>query len=224
MPANRIVKVAAIAALVILPIAGIFIFGRAQWVHKELPYIGEDSPGSNGKTIHHTVGDIVLTDQNGKTFHLKDLDADIIVANIFFATCENVCPEMNNQVQTVAGQFRKFPKVRFVSISIDPITDSVPVLKKYAQRFNADSLKWQMCTGSKSEIYDWVHHDLLLANEQKNADFIHDDKIVLIDRNRHIRAILPTRGNSMTEKYKAYKRIDDDLNNLLYEYRKEKLD
>jgi cytochrome oxidase Cu insertion factor (SCO1/SenC/PrrC family) len=97
-------------------------------------------------------------------------------------------------------------------------------LAAYARRFKADKLKWQFCTGNKTDIYDWVMNDLLLANEQKGSDFIHDDKVAIIDRNGHIRSILPTRGNSNKEKLEAFKRIEEDINNLLYEYRQKDMD
>jgi hypothetical protein len=73
-------------------------------------------------------------------------------------------------------------------------------------------------------IYDWVLNDLLLATEQRGSDFIHDDKIVIIDKNKHIRGILETRGATLKEKLDRVKRINDDINNLLYEYRKKSLD
>lgn len=220
----KTLRVAAVAAIIILPILGIFYLGNAKWVHKPLPYLGQSVKGADGKDEFHTLGDIVLTDHHGAEISMKNFDTNIVVANIFFATCPEVCPEMNKQVQTIAEKFYKNPKIRFVSISIDPESDSVPVLKNYAARFNADKLKWQFCTGSKKEIYDWVLNDLLLATEQKGADFIHDDKIVIIDKEKHIRAILPTRGKSNKDKFEMLKRIEEDINNLLYEYREKELD
>ena len=74
------------------------------------------------------------------------------------------------------------------------------------------------------EIYDWVINDLLLATEQKGLDFIHDDKVVIIDREKHVRAILPTRGDKNKDRFEALKRIEEDINNLLYEYRQKELD
>ena len=217
-------RVAAIAAIIVLPIVGVFVLGQARWVHKALPYIGQTVKGPDGSEEHHRVGEILLTDHHGKKVTMADFDTCIVVANIFFATCPEVCPEMNTQVQTIAEKFYKNPKVRFLSVSIDPETDSVAALAKYAARFRADLLKWQFCTGNKSEIYDWVLNDLLLANEQRGKDFIHDDKVVLIDKEKHIRSILPTRGKSNKDKFEALKRIEEDINNLLYEYRQKELD
>lgn len=220
----KTLRVAAVAAIVILPILGIYFLARAKWVHKPLPYLGQTFQGPDGKKEYHKLGELSLTDHNGNAVNMAQFDTNIIVANIFFATCPEVCPEMNKQVQVIAEKFRKNPKIRFVSISIDPESDSVQALKQYARRFNADALKWQFCTGSKTEIYDWVLNDLLLANEQKGANFIHDDKVVIIDKKKHIRAILPTRGPTNKDKFEMLKNIEADINNLLYEYREEELD
>ncbi|MEK0420185.1 MAG: hypothetical protein RLZZ161_36 [Bacteroidota bacterium] len=219
-----ILRVAAVAAIIILPILGIFYLGKAKWVHKPLDYLGQTETLPDGTKQYHTISDIQLKDHTGKTVTMADFDTCIIVANIFFATCPEICPEMNKQVQTVAEKFYRNTKVRFLSISIDPESDSVAVLKNYAARFRADRLNWQFCTGSKKEIYDWVIHDLLLATEQKGQDFIHDDKIVLIDKEKHVRAILPTRGEKNKDRFEALKRIEEDINNLLYEYRQKELD
>lgn len=215
---------AAIAAFVILPIIGVIFLSRAQWVHKELPYIGEQSQNPDGTKVYHTVGDIQLVNQHGQAINLSDFDSCIIVANIFFASCAEVCPQMNKQVQVIAEEFRANPKVRFLTVSIDPINDSVPVLAQYAQSYKADLYKRTFATGSKKEIYDWVFNDLLLATEQRGADFIHDDKVVIIDRDHHIRGILETRGKDLKEQLERVKRITDDVNNLLYEYRQKQLD
>ncbi len=215
---------AAIAAFVILPIIGVLLLSKAVWVHQELPYLGETFTNPDGSKSYHTVSDIQLVNQHGKEINLSDFDSSIIIANIFFATCPEVCPEMNKQVQVIAEEFRSNPQVKFLTISIDPEHDSVPVIASYASAYKADLYKRTFATGRKSVIYDWVLNDLLLATEQRGSDFIHDDKIVIIDKNKHIRGILETRGATLKEKLDRVKRINDDINNLLYEYRKKSLD
>ena len=217
-------KMAAIAAIVILPILGILMLARAKWVHQELPYLGETVVAADGTKEYHTVSDVQLINQHGQPISLDDFDSCIIVANIFFASCAEVCPAMNKQVQVMAEEFRPFPNVRFLTVTIDPERDSVPVLAKYADAYRADLYKRTFATGIKREIYDWVMSDLLLASEQRGQDFIHDDRVVIIDKARHIRSILETSGKNYTQKLQRVKRIQDDINNLLYEYRKNDLD
>jgi protein SCO1/2 len=218
-------KVAAFAALVVLPALGIFFFARLNWVHKKLPYYFMEAPLEGKDSIPQTVSDIVLYNQHGQQIGLDDFDSCIVLVNIFFASCPEVCPEMNKQLQTVAEKYGNLPQIRFLTVTIDPERDSIPVLKAYADRFNADLYKRTFATGSKREIYDWAINDLHLATEQTpDDDFIHDDKVVIMDKERHIRAVLPTRGETNTERMNHIKRIFDDIDNLLYEYRKQNMD
>ena len=68
-------KMAAIAAIVILPILGILMLARAKWVHQELPYLGETVVASNGNKEYHTVSDIQLINQHGQPISLDDFDS-----------------------------------------------------------------------------------------------------------------------------------------------------
>lgn len=224
------VKVLAIVALVALPVIGVYFLAGSKWKNETLPFYDRNGviEGADPSTIHK-IGDFEFTDQYGNKVTPADFDTCIVVANIFFATCPQICPQMNTNLQVVAEKFRGATKgsspVRFLSISIDPEHDSVPVLKEYAKRFKADKLDWQFVTGSKKEIYDFALNDLLLATEQRGNDFIHDDKVVIIDKEGHIRGILEMRGEgTKASDWEKVNRIIDDINNLIYEYRTKAMD
>ncbi len=221
---SRKFKVAAVAAIVVLPIFAVFFWSKAKWVHQPLPYLGETIINPDGTKEYHTVGDIVLYNQHGKKISLHDFDSSIVVANIFFATCPEICPTMNKQIQSVAEGYQRENNIQFLTVSIDPESDSIPVIADYAKAYNADIYKRTFATGSKSEIYDWVLNDLKLTTEQKGVHFIPEDKVVIIDKDRHTRAILPTIGKTNSEKIKMIQRIKDDIENLKYEYRQKELD
>jgi len=217
-------KVAAFGALIIIPALGIFFLGNLKWVHKPLPILGEREVSTNGDTIYHRVGDVVLYNQHGKKIGLSDFDSSILLVNIFFASCPEVCPEMNKQIQSVAEKFQNEPQIKFLTVSIDPESDSIPVIADYAKAYKADLYKRTFATGSKAEIYDWAINDVLLATEQRGADFIHDDRVVIIDKEHRIRGILPTRAQTNSERIELIRRIIDDIENLKYEYREKSLD
>jgi len=63
---NRKFKVAAVAAIVVLPIFAVWFWSKAKWVHKELPYFGQTVVNPDGTKEYHEVGDIVLYNQHGK--------------------------------------------------------------------------------------------------------------------------------------------------------------
>lgn len=221
---RNIIKVAAIAAIVIIPVTFVVFVSRAKWVHKPLDYYGQAYTGPDKSKQDHRVGDISLTDQYGHKVSMKQFDSCIVVASIFFATCKEACPKMNGQIEALAREYRNMKNVRFLSVSIDPETDSVPLLAKYAKQFGAQNYHWQFCTGDKAEIYDWALNELMLAADQKGKNFIHDDKVVILDKQKYIRAILPSGGENKPGDLDAFKRIKDDIENLLYEYRQQAMD
>ena len=98
--------------------------------------------------------------------------------------------------------------IHFLSFSVDPERDSVPELKKWADRFQIDPANWWLLTGSKKEIYDLsIEHMKLGLVDGKNIDtsFFHTDYMVLIDKNRNIRGYYHSLDTA------AVKRLSKDI-------------
>ena len=80
-----------------------------------------------------------LTDQDGKPFALRDLRGKVAVVTFIFTTCSDTCPLLTAKligVQKRLGADQS--KVFFTAITVDPLNDTPPVLKKYAQAHSAD--------------------------------------------------------------------------------------
>jgi protein SCO1/2 len=73
--------------------------------------------------------------------------------------------------------------VQFISISIDPAHDSVPQLRAFADRYNANHDSWWFVTGDKKEIYDFALNELKagLADKDVDSSFIHTENFFLLD-------------------------------------------
>jgi protein SCO1/2 len=77
-----------------------------------------------------------------------------------------------------------------MSISIDPNRDSVPVLKKYADRNGVNHDNWWMLTGNRDSIYKFVFEELRVdkySEEPISPDFVHTSRFVLIDKEHVVR-------------------------------------
>jgi protein SCO1 len=100
-------------------------------------------------------GNSVLTDQNGERLRLYDelLKGKVVVVNAFFSTCQGVCsvtmPKLA-ELQAVAGD-RLGKDVSFLSITVDPLTDTPAKLKKYAQGLGAKP-GWHLLTGDREAV------------------------------------------------------------------------
>ena len=89
--------------------------------------------------------------------------------------------------------------VQFISFTIDPHRDSVPQLKKWADRFQIDPSNWWLLTGDKQTIYDLslTHMNLAVQDPQIDSSFPHTDIFVLIDRNGVVRVRRDKDGNPL---------------------------
>ncbi len=85
-------------------------------------------------TIYQTIPKFKFVNQYGDSISNKDLDGKIYVADFFFTTCPSICPQMARNMLKVYGTYKNSADVRILSHSIDPKHDSVPVLKKYADK------------------------------------------------------------------------------------------
>jgi len=99
--------------------------------------------------------DYVLTNQDGKqSKFFSDLLKDkIVVINFIYTSCPDTCPLETSKLREVYALLdeRMGKDIFFYSITIDPDRDKVPVLKKYAERWEAGP-GWHFLTGKEEEI------------------------------------------------------------------------
>jgi len=138
--------------------------------------------------VYGSMSDFVLQDQDGHAARLSDLRGKIWIADVIFTRCAGQCPLMSAHLQAIAGRLPADAPFRFVTFTTDPGYDTPPVMKRYAQRYNADA-RWLFLTGDKPALRKAIVDGLKLtamdkaAAEQENPVdlFIHSAKFVLID-------------------------------------------
>jgi protein SCO1/2 len=80
--------------------------------------------------------------------------------------------------------------VHLVSFSVDPEKDTPEVLRRYAERLQAEPGRWDFLTGPKSAIYKLSHDGFKLAMSDGSDEQglpVHSTRIVLVDRHGQIR-------------------------------------
>lgn len=98
---------------------------------------------------------IVLINQDGQKVRFFDdlIKGKVVAINFIFTACGDSCPLETarlRQVQNLLGE-RVGRDVFLYSISIDPISDTPEVLKRYTEKFNIGP-GWQFLTGDYDEI------------------------------------------------------------------------
>lgn len=171
--------------------------GSGNTDKKTLPIYGNRHPierGVNGKTITDTIYDTIpafkFVNQYGDSISNKSLDGDIYVADFFFTTCPSICPVMARNMLNVYNAFKTTGDVKILSHSIDPKHDSVPVLKKYADKLGVTGNTWWFLQGKKEDVYKIAEKNYLVAVKKDSTaagGYIHAGYFVLIDKQKRIR-------------------------------------
>lgn len=165
-----------------------------------LPYYNEESftpkwltPNSKEEELFHKIPDYKLLNQLGDTITQKTFENKIYITDFFFASCPGICPQMTGNMFKLQEAFKTDDEVLFLSHTVTPTMDSVPVLKNYAEKNGVIDNKWHLVTGNKLEIYKLGREQYFVENdlgEPKDInDFLHTENFLLIDKSKHIRGI-----------------------------------
>ncbi len=153
--------------------------------------VNEKNGRSTYDTIWHHVQNISFTNQLGKQVFLNDVKGKVIVLDFFFTRCPTFCPGMARAMKRLQDAFKQNDTsiVQFISVSVDPLNDSVPQLSKFANKFNVNPDNWWLVTGDKKQIYNFGLQEIKASIADVNVDtgFIHTENFFLLDREKIIR-------------------------------------
>ena len=150
------------------------------------------------KSENHKVTDFHLINQNGETITSANYNNKIYVTDFFFTRCQTICPVMTNNMAKVQKVFTENEEIMFLSISVTPEMDSIPILKEYAVKKGVIDSKWNVTTGNKKHIYELARKSYFAVVEEGDGglqDFIHTTKFILVDKQKQIRGVYDGTAN-----------------------------
>ena len=170
----------------------LLIWACSQSSNEErLPIYGHTSYQEND-TIYHTIQDFQLMDQDSTIITNASLAEQIYVADFFFTSCPTICPTMKSQLLRVYQRYQGNSEVGIVSHTIDPVYDTIPLLKDYAARLGVESDQWKFLWGDQDLIYELAERSYMsIADEDSQAEggFVHSGYFLLVDKERRIRGV-----------------------------------
>lgn len=99
--------------------------------------------------------DTVLKTHDGQDlrFYSDILEGKTVVVSFIFTSCEDACPLINQNLEKIQARLgeRMGEDIVFVSISVDPETDTPAVMSTYRQEFDAGP-GWLFLTGSVENV------------------------------------------------------------------------
>ncbi|WP_240635606.1 SCO family protein [Hymenobacter rigui] len=161
---------------------------------ERLPVLGlkHNAPTSPGDTLPDPVPAFRLTNQEGKEITNQTFAGKVYVTDFFFATCPSICPKMQSELLRVYKQFEGNPNVLFLSHTIDPAHDSIPVLRDYAERLGIkDASRWHFATAPHDTIFSLARAYMTGAQVDRTVQggFAHSGTFALVDSKRRIRGV-----------------------------------
>jgi protein SCO1/2 len=196
-----------VAVVVLLPVLAFAVVTWYEMNYRPLPVFGGDQ---------HTIADFKMTNQKGEIITSKDWEGKIIVVDFFFTHCPTICPKMTRSLKTVQQRILNDDQIEINSFSVDPERDSVKRLAFYASQFEIKNDNWNLLTGSKKDIYRLARKSFLVVATDGDGgpnDFIHSDKLVLIDTQKRIRGFYDgTNDSEITQLIKDIRKLQTEAN------------
>jgi protein SCO1 len=128
-----------------------------------------------------------LVDQAGAVVKSENLLGRAVVVSFVFTTCAEACPLVTAQLARTQSRVRAEKlddRVRFISITLDPMTDRPEVLRRYADVYGIDLATWHFLTGASDDVGRVVRAFGLSAVARERI--VHGSLVVLVDRQGRI--------------------------------------
>jgi len=131
-----------------------------------------------------------LVSDGGTPVRMSGMKGHVVVYDFIFTHCGGTCPMMTATMRRLTKRVPQDAAVRFVSISVDPIRDTPPVLHDYALHVRNDP-RWMFLTGDRNTIVDLSVNGFKLAagdaTGSVNESVLHSTKFAVADKNGVIR-------------------------------------
>lgn len=141
-------------------------------------------------TLYQTIPKFSFLNQDSIVINSDSLTNKIYVADFFFTSCPSICPIMKKQMLRVYDKYIGNQEVKFLSHTIDPKHDSIPVLKNFSNKMGVNSKQWYFLYGDKETVYNLAKTAYMSTSyEDRSAPggIVHSGYFLLVDKNKRIR-------------------------------------
>lgn len=169
------------------------------------------TPNENFAQVGNEVPNFTLTNQDGKRFSMKDYRGKALAITFIYTRCPlpQYCIMMSRNFSDLANQINGDAelkeKIRLLSISFDPQTDTPAKLKEYGKGYlgnpeKPDFTVWQLAVGSDKEVKEIADFFGLRyeVDASDKTQFNHSLRTAIIAPDGKVTKILP--GSEWTPK------------------------
>lgn len=178
-----------VGLVIAVPLLAFAIVRAIESSYSGLPYYADDLSKTD-KIDAKRVHGFSFINQDSAVVSGDFVKGRVWVACYFFTTCPGICPVMMDGMRSIQREFEQEDKLRLLSFTVDPEVDRPDVLKHYAAMRSVRTDQWSFLTGQKHLLYRFARKELKLTatdGDGGSQDFIHSDRLVLIDQENYIR-------------------------------------
>jgi protein SCO1/2/putative membrane protein len=142
-----------------------------------------------------TVAPFSLCERSGKTITLDDLRGKVWVAHFFFRCCTQGCPQTMAGMMELQRALAGNPDVVLVSVTLDPETDTLAELGKFADEHGADPKQWLFLRSDETAVYTLVEKSFMqparkIIGADPGQKINHSFRLMLVDKEGRIRGYI----------------------------------
>lgn len=122
-----------------------------------------------------------LVNQNGNFFALHSLKGNPVLINYIFTDCHGPCLMISGSVKRVKESINPSiaGNIYFLSISIDILNDTPPLLKEYGESFTDDFDKW-IFASMDAQTLEMITNKMGFRFEKTDFGYEHMNRLTLI--------------------------------------------
>lgn len=138
------------------------------------------------------LGAFALTNQAAQLVTQADVAGKFVIVNFIHTSCSISCLRVNQQMAEIQRLTSGPDDVRLLSFTVDPRTDTPPVLAEFGDKFGADAARWSLLTGDKAMLYglieaSFLKRDPLASEPGMPGGFVGIEWIAVVDRTGQVR-------------------------------------
>ncbi|MCC7415855.1 MAG: SCO family protein [Acidobacteria bacterium] len=133
-----------------------------------------------------------FVDQDGRARDFTSFKGQAVVVTFMYTKCPMpaFCPLLDRNFAAIQRSLASDPaaaslrgRVRLVSVSFDPLTDTPPVLQAHAERLQADPQVWTFLTGERDDIDRFgARFGVQVVRDRNNPlDITHNLRTAIVD-------------------------------------------
>lgn len=144
--------------------------------------------------------------QDGHEIELASLRGKATILSMVYLSCQYICPTVISEVQNIESKLdqKTKDKIQIVLVSFDPIRDTPPIMKSYAEKRKLNLQRWMFLTNpNESKIRELAVALNFKYQKNANGDFTHSFMIFVLDEDGVIQAHIEGANQDLTPLIKA---------------------